>query len=88
MNLLETSLNLSTHQAVVAPGMKQQAAVAANPYPAVGVAPISAPSYLGGAAILVGMIGMLAVAAQAAGLTEKQVTSKRHAHSLFAEWAD
>ena len=56
--------------------MKQHAAVAANPYPAVGVAPIPAPSYLGGAAILVGMIGMLAVAAQAAGLKEKQVTSK------------
>ena len=88
MNLLETSLNLNTHQAVVALGMKQHAAVTAIPNPAVGVAPIPAPSYLGGAVIWVSLIGMLAVAAQAAGLKEKQVTSKQHAYSLFAERVD
>jgi|GEM_PF-29167 len=75
MNLLETSLNLNTHQAVVTPEMQQHTEVVASPNPAVGVASIPAPTYLGGA-ICVGLIGMLAVAAQAAGLKEKRVTSR------------
>lgn len=43
------------------------------------VAPVSVPNYLGGATIMLALVGMLTLAAQAAGFTSKSVAPKQTA---------
>ncbi|MBV9388561.1 MAG: hypothetical protein JOZ78_19235 [Chroococcidiopsidaceae cyanobacterium CP_BM_ER_R8_30] len=70
------NINGTTHLAMVAPRAQHQTEIiSASGHPQ-AVAPLSAPSYIGGATIAIALAGMIVVAVQAAGFTSKSTTPK------------
>jgi hypothetical protein len=69
MNLIAVAAPVSVHTEV-------------PPTPNVGVQPLTASNYLGGAAILTVLAAMIAVGVSAAGMTPKATrTTNRHHHA-------
>ncbi len=73
MNFFSTPLDVAAHPAVVAPMTGHQVEVNSNGGVNTAMTPVSWPNYLGGGAILLGLVAMVAVArASASPVSRRQ----------------
>ncbi len=77
MKYFDVSINTANLAVAVPTGQNhfESTPIAVHPQ---AIVPVSVPNYLGGATIMLALVGMLALAAQAAGFT-KSVTPKQTA---------
>ncbi len=76
MNFFDTTIDVTTHPAVVAPVTRHHVEVNPSSGLNTGMTPVSWPNYLGGGAILLSLMGMLVVAtSSASGISRRQRTS-------------